>query len=332
MKKKAYGFTIVELLIVIVVIAILAAISIVAYRGIQDRANDSSARSAARQAATKLQVAFAENDTYPASLSSIGITNAGSTTYQYKYNNTVSPSTFCVTATTNNKSYYVSNTTTTPTEGGCSGHGVGGVEAITNLAVNPASISGTTRWAGWAGSSGGFSSHTTVAAPWASRGRTQRVTWSTTTTGYNGDLGYNVPSTGDYALRPNTQYTASWKVRVSKSQRIEPSISLFRVAGGADHSGTGTRNSSTGPLVMAPNTTYDQYLTFTTGANTTSAKIYSTLTPGTGATYWQPGDYLETTDFMLVEGSTVYSYADGTSPSWEWNGPQDNSSSTGPPL
>mgnify|MGYP006209457325 CR=1 FL=1 len=36
--QKQTGFTIVELLIVIVVIAILAAVSIVAYNGIQDRA------------------------------------------------------------------------------------------------------------------------------------------------------------------------------------------------------------------------------------------------------------------------------------------------------
>ena len=38
MKTSRYGFTIVELLIVIVVIAILAAISIVAYTGVQQRA------------------------------------------------------------------------------------------------------------------------------------------------------------------------------------------------------------------------------------------------------------------------------------------------------
>jgi prepilin-type N-terminal cleavage/methylation domain-containing protein len=40
--KKRHGFTIVELLIVIVVIAILAAISVVAYTGIQNRANNST--------------------------------------------------------------------------------------------------------------------------------------------------------------------------------------------------------------------------------------------------------------------------------------------------
>lgn len=47
--KQTRGFTIVELLIVIVIIGILAAITIVAYNGIQARANDSRMRSIANQ-------------------------------------------------------------------------------------------------------------------------------------------------------------------------------------------------------------------------------------------------------------------------------------------
>jgi len=49
MKQNTKGFTIVELLIVVVVIAILATISIVAYTGIQNRANDAKIKAAATQ-------------------------------------------------------------------------------------------------------------------------------------------------------------------------------------------------------------------------------------------------------------------------------------------
>jgi prepilin-type N-terminal cleavage/methylation domain-containing protein len=63
---KTRGFTIVELLIVIVVIAILAAITIVAYNGIQERATNSKNVSEAVQVAKLLESYKAVNGAYPA--------------------------------------------------------------------------------------------------------------------------------------------------------------------------------------------------------------------------------------------------------------------------
>ncbi len=65
--KRAYGFTIVELLIVIVVIGILAGISIVAYSGISNNANDTAVKADLRAIAAKVQEYQILSGTYPAS-------------------------------------------------------------------------------------------------------------------------------------------------------------------------------------------------------------------------------------------------------------------------
>ena len=67
MNRKAHGFTIVELLIVIVVIAILAAITIAAYTNIQDRANDAVVQQNLRDAMNKLRVYEAAKGVTPSS-------------------------------------------------------------------------------------------------------------------------------------------------------------------------------------------------------------------------------------------------------------------------
>ncbi len=62
---KKNGFTIVELLIVIVVIAILAAISIVAYTGIQNSARSANGKATANTVSTKASIWATLKGTYP---------------------------------------------------------------------------------------------------------------------------------------------------------------------------------------------------------------------------------------------------------------------------
>jgi prepilin-type N-terminal cleavage/methylation domain-containing protein len=63
--KRQFGFTIVELLIVIVVIGILAAITIVAYNGIQARAENQKTITAIEHYAKGIQAYASLNGTYP---------------------------------------------------------------------------------------------------------------------------------------------------------------------------------------------------------------------------------------------------------------------------
>ena len=75
-QRKDSGFTIVELLIVIVIIAILAAITIVAYNGIQNRANSAAAQSAASNLSKKIEAYNAEQGTYPTATTVAAYTTA----------------------------------------------------------------------------------------------------------------------------------------------------------------------------------------------------------------------------------------------------------------
>lgn len=63
--QKQTGFTIVELLIVIVVIAILAAITIVAYNGIQQRAREQTVRTDLQTLRKAMMMYREENRTLP---------------------------------------------------------------------------------------------------------------------------------------------------------------------------------------------------------------------------------------------------------------------------
>ncbi len=99
-KKQNYrGFTIVELLVVIVVIGILAAITIVSYSGISNRAKIASIQSDLKNAINILEIDKVNGgDSYPSSLSLAnsgkGLSKSSDTQYSFRYSN----NSYCLTA------------------------------------------------------------------------------------------------------------------------------------------------------------------------------------------------------------------------------------------
>jgi len=140
------GFTIVELLVVIVIIGILAAISIVAYNGIQQRATVAALSSDLNNASKLLKFDQVTGSTYPTTLALAnggrGVPASPGTTYQYSVSNSSNPQTFCITATKGSTSYKITNDGA-PTSGVCLQYGL-----LLHLdATNPASYPGAgTTW------------------------------------------------------------------------------------------------------------------------------------------------------------------------------------------
>ena len=114
--RPAAGFTIVELLVVIVVIAILAAITIVSYTGISSRAVVSSLQSDLTNASTQLKMFQTENSAYPTAnvcptpgATQICLKSSSGNSFAYLVSNTANPQTFLLTATNGTKVYSLTN-------------------------------------------------------------------------------------------------------------------------------------------------------------------------------------------------------------------------------
>jgi len=117
--NKNSGFTIVELLVVIVVIAILAAITIVSYTGISSRANNSALQSDLTNASQQLKMYYTLYGSYP-TIDSVTLCPTApivdnkyclkashDVTYTYQADNSNSSQTFYITATKDSQSYTI---------------------------------------------------------------------------------------------------------------------------------------------------------------------------------------------------------------------------------
>jgi prepilin-type N-terminal cleavage/methylation domain-containing protein len=312
---KQNGFTIVELLIVVVVIAILAAITIVSYNGIQNRAKESSAQSAATQIYKKIALWQVDkpNQT-PVELKDVDIntSNSSGTTYEYTPG---SAGAWCATVSVTGVSYYVDNTRSTPKKGGCAGHAQNGTVAITNLVLNPSLETSTDTYV----SIGNPTSRTVerlngVGAIFGDY--ILRVT-STTSGGNIGGYGSVTDSL------PNGDYVASMWVRSNAATGIR--MYLEGTAGRTYPAATAA--STTGNVDLAPNTWTKMYITLNIN------------TPGTIKVGWlsntnpiAPGTYIDMDGVMMTSGTAVPNYADGNSSNWIWNGTPNASTSKGVPL
>lgn len=313
------GFTIVELLIVIVVIAILAAVILVAYNGITNRAKVSSVQSAATQAARRIAVFASTNvDNFPATLSDANISNSGGTTYQYSVSNSTSPKYYCVTATYQEISYYMTNLSTSPVIGSCPGHTSGNGATISNRAQNPTGKLGTNDWsANWDGGTGTVSSGPVIGAL-SPTNIDSMVTarWTTASTGSAGGLYLSVP------VIPSQQY------RMSLWYRYAASASGMRCDALVYDANNTLQLDVPDVSVAAVNNTWGTCAAiFTTPANAQTAivRIWRAGIVSSGRT-------LDVTGVMFVEGSGVYAFADGNTSGWSWGGEPNGSTSVGPPL
>ena len=308
------GFTIVELLIVIVVIGILAAITIVAYNGIQNRAKVAAVQADLTGAAKTLEQAKYANaassgvEQYPALLSNAGLKASSGTTFSNYIVSTTTPANFCVTATNGTTVYSISSTSAGPVEGTC----------VTNQSSNPGFETNVTSNTVDMGGTGTDSSRSTSTA-WADSGSSSALITKTLTVnnpkGTKSLLNQAVVI-GDvirwsYTTRNNTSSTKSFQ---AYGERLTPT---YAALSGATNIG------------IAAGVNSRQIGQFTIDTNNAGAIGVGVL-PNTS---FQVGESYNVDSLIVTINEPLPStYKDGDSAGWAWTGTRHLSTSFGPAV
>lgn len=125
--RVRHGFTIVELLVVVVVVGILAAVTIVAYNGVQNSAAETALKSDLQTAAATLALDIRREGMYPSSASAAdgGKGLAASNDATYEYSSVNDGKAYCLTMTSNRSGippYSISSDGAKVQKGVCAGH------------------------------------------------------------------------------------------------------------------------------------------------------------------------------------------------------------------
>ena len=297
------GFTIVELLVVIIVIGILVTIAVVSYSVITENAKKQSVATDAQTMASNLAKYKSEHGAYPSNLASLTDAPQTNTTYQYAYNGTAG--TYCLTASGEKTSVYVTNSNNTPKDGGCPGHGVNGLAPVTNLFTNPSGELNTTNWTI---ALTGVTS-TVVTTEKHSGTRSMRIVTPGTAVAEGAVVTVAAPSMGGNRYSGGIWVKAPAGAQLYMTIRTSGTVAQDNPQVAITGNGTWQFYSSNNKLAQSDATTIQVHV--------------RTRSTAQALTF-----YVD--DAIAIQGESINAYADGYSDNWIWNGTPNASTSTGP--